>query len=191
MDNSNAFCIIGIIVIIALVVLAIVASQKQKKKREEQSNILHDHLKQTGFIISNSFKWGYLEVVVDTEHKMLEILDLANGKFTNFKFSEIIECETIEDGNIIASGGIGRAIVGGVLAGGVGALVGASTRKSKSVVSHLAVKITRSDINNPLFMVELIKSQTECASVTYKVAKTFADQLQATCTSIIKQVHPV
>ena len=187
MDDSSMYCAVGaIVLLVGLIVWAVIAGQQQKEKREDNLHVLHDHLRQIGFVISNSFKWGYLEVVVDTQHQMFEILDSKNCKYNHFDFREIVDCETIEDGNIIASGGVGRAIVGGLLFGGAGAIVGAATRKSKAVITHLAVKITRSDISNPLFMVNLINGQTETNSGTYLQAKAFADQLQATCTSIIK-----
>jgi len=191
MDNSSSFCIIGLIVFFVFLILAIVAKEKQKENRANHSITLHDHLQKTGFTISNSFTWANLEVVIDTEHKMFEILNSAFCTYKNIKFGELIECETIENDSIVASGGVGRAIVGGVLAGGVGAIVGASTRGSTSVVSHLAVKLTTNDINNPLFMVELINSQIECATEKYQQARKFADKLQATCTSIIKQENLV
>ena len=48
------------------------------------------------------------------------------------KYSEIVSFELLEDGNSITKGGIGRAVAGGVLFGGVGAIVGGSTGKKKT-----------------------------------------------------------
>lgn len=66
-----------------------------------------------------------------------------------YKFSEIMDYELIENGNpIVKGGGVGKAVVGGLLFGGAGAIVGASTaqRASKTVVDTMKLKIT---INNP------------------------------------------
>ena len=67
-----------------------------------------------------------------------------------FNYSDIVDFELLEDGESIAKGGLGRAVVGGVLFGGIGAVVGGITgkKKSKPVCNSLKIKITLNDINN-------------------------------------------
>jgi hypothetical protein len=76
------------------------------------------------------------------------------GKITNAvvcDYSEIVNFELLEDGESIVSGGLGRALVGGVLLGGVGSIVGGVTGKkeSKSICTNLKIKITVNDMANP------------------------------------------
>ena len=46
-----------------------------------------------------------------------------------YSFDDIVAFELLEDGNSITKGGTGRAIAGGLLFGGIGAIVGGSTGK--------------------------------------------------------------
>lgn len=67
---------------------------------------------------------------------------------TLFRHEELAHFELLEDGNSVASGGLGRAAVGGILFGGVGAVVGAVTggKITKKVLTSLEVVII---LNNP------------------------------------------
>lgn len=44
-----------------------------------------------------------------------------------FRYQNLLDYELIEDGETITKGGLGRAVAGGVLFGGVGAIVGGVT----------------------------------------------------------------
>ena len=57
-------------------------------------------------------------------------------------------------------GGVGRAIVGGALAGGAGAIVGANTRASKNMIYNLQIRIITSNINNSLYTINIINNST-------------------------------
>ena len=47
-----------------------------------------------------------------------------------YNFDDVIEFELLEDGETITKGGLGRALAGGILFGGVGAIVGGVHRNS-------------------------------------------------------------
>lgn len=96
-----------------------------------------------------------------------------------YKFSDVVEFELIEDGNSITKGGIGRAVAGGLLFGGVGAIVGGVTgkRKTKSTVNKLQVKITVNSISEPIRYINLIVSEVKKTSLTYKTALTNAQEI--------------
>lgn len=49
-----------------------------------------------------------------------------------FSFSELTDYELIEDGETITKGGFGTAVAGGILFGGVGAIVGGGLGKKKN-----------------------------------------------------------
>lgn len=91
----------------------------------------------------------------------------------------------MEDNTTIMKGGIGRAIVGGVLAGGVGAIVGAGTRGSSDVVKNLALRIITNDISNSMVMITLIKSDTKRDSAFYKNCLASAQGIYPTIVSIL------
>lgn len=87
-----------------------------------------------------------------------------------YDYSDVIEMELIEDGRTVNKGGIGRALVGGALFGGAGAVVGAVTRKSKDVCKNLQVKVTVRDMNNPSVFITFINKNTKKDSAAYKNA---------------------
>ena len=123
---------------------------------------------------------------VDLEHKQIAICSIfPYQKIDIINFSDIIECQIIEDSNTVMKGGVGRAVVGGALAGGVGAIVGANTRASKNVINILQIRIITKKISNSLYTIDLIKTEIEKNSMEYRNAMNFANNVYAILTSII------
>lgn len=125
----------------------------------------------------------------DDNNKKWLIPDGFNGKKKNpkvYNYKDIIEFELLEDGDSITKGGLGRAIAGGVLLGGVGAVVGGVTgkKKTKSIVNSLQIKITLNDINNPTIYIPLIHSKTKTSSFIYKTSYKFAQEILSTLSVI-------
>lgn len=88
-----------------------------------------------------------------------------------YSFDDVVDFELIEDGNTVSSGGLGRAVVGGVLFGGAGAVVGAVTggKKTKQTCKELRLKITMNSIENPVVYVDFIHgAELKKDSQTYK-----------------------
>lgn len=88
--------------------------------------------------------------------------------YTLFLYDQIVDYELLENGQSIASGGVGRAIVGGALFGGVGAIVGASTRSYQGVCEELRIKITVKEYEKPAFYLPLIQMETKKSTFMYK-----------------------
>lgn len=103
-------------------------------------------------------------------------------------YSDIVNYELIEDGNSISKGGVGRALVGGALFGGVGAIVGGVTgHKHKSTCTKLQIRITLNDFNSPVEYITLINSETKKSSLIYSsaydIAKKIISMLEIICNS--------
>lgn len=79
-----------------------------------------------------------------------------------FSYSDIIDFEILEDGETVTRGGLGSAIVGGVLFGGAGAIVGGVTaaRRSNTVCRSLFVKITVKNMNPSALYIDFLRSFT-------------------------------
>lgn len=97
--------------------------------------------------------------------------------YTMFSYDQIVSFELLENGQSVASGGVGRAALGGVLFGGVGAIVGASTRSYKSVCNELKIKITVKNYKDPAFYIPLIYLETNKSSSEYKAKMTVAQNI--------------
>lgn len=125
----------------------------------------------------------------DDNNKKWLIPDGFNGKKKNpkvYDYTDILEFELLEDGDSITKGGLSRAITGGVLLGGVGAVVGGVTgkKKTKSVVNSLKIKITLNDINNPTIYIPIINSKIKTSSFIYKTSYSFAQEILSTLSVI-------
>ncbi len=96
-------------------------------------------------------------------------------------FNEIIDCKIYKDDEVL--GGVGRAVVGGILAGGVGAIVGSTTARKK--VTNYKIAIIRNNIAEPLVEIYLIDTQTKTDNPVYKQADDFATKVYASVMAII------
>lgn len=130
---------------------------------------------------------------IDENQKKWIIPDGFTGKVKKAKvydYSDIVDFELLEDGESITKGGLGRAAVGGVLFGGVGAIVGGATgkKKSKPVCTNLKIKITLNDMKNPVVYLNFISSETKKDSLIYKnmynTAQECLSTLQLICNSV-------
>ena len=61
-----------------------------------------------------------------------------------YDYSEIVDYELTEDGNQITKGGVGAAVAGGFLFGGVGAVVGSNVgkKKTRNIVSSMQLRVS-------------------------------------------------
>ena len=81
---------------------------------------------------------SYLKV--DENNRQWYIPDGLFGKTKNpriHSYDDVLDCELLEDGGSISKGGLGRAVAGGMLLGGVGAIVGGVT--GKKIQNQLAL----------------------------------------------------
>ena len=86
-----------------------------------------------------------------------------------FTYDEIIDYELIENDSSVAKGGLSRAIVGGAITGGVGAIVGGVTgkKKSKKIIETLALQISTSDFNFPSIIITYVNKEMKANSNKY------------------------
>lgn len=84
-----------------------------------------------------------------------------------YNYEDILSFELLEDGEMITSGGLGSAVLGGT-----GAIVGAviGKKKSKPVCISLSLKITINDQQNPVEYIEFISSPAKKNGFGYKFA---------------------
>ena len=106
-----------------------------------------------------------------------------------FKFENIIGYELRVDGDtmISHSGGVGRAIVGGLLFGAAGAIVGAATRgaNTKSTCDDMHIMIS---LEHPIYStmyIRFISSPVDKSGFLFRNAQKSADE----CISILKIVE--
>ncbi|HHD2752250.1 TPA: SHOCT domain-containing protein [Clostridium perfringens] len=128
-------------------------------------------------------------LINESEKKWIAPLGISNGKKnpTIYNFSDISSYELIEDDEVILkSGGLGRALVGGALFGGAGAIIGGITakRKSKKQINKLYIKITLNDFNNPVIIIKIIDKPT--SYLLYKSVFNMAQELLSSIEIMVK-----
>ena len=180
----------AIVVVIILGVIAFMALGTENQTTENNISEIDKLLKDKNFETSKNIAVSLIEsrkqFRIDKRNKKVAICDIYPiNKVNILKFTDIIDCEILEDNNTIMKGGVGRAIVGGALAGGVGAIVGANTRKSKNITNSLQLRIITTDVSKSLYTINLIKKETKRDSIEYKQAINFANNVYATVMSII------
>lgn len=95
-----------------------------------------------------------------------------------FRFDEIRSFELIQDDSSVMSGGVGAAVAGGLLLGGVGAIVGSNVgkRKGRKVVENLFLKINLKSLDFPCVIIPYIDKAVKVSSNEYKKAFSAAQE---------------
>lgn len=131
-------------------------------------------------------KIGNFVAFDDNQQKWATLTSITGKVKQIFNYSDIVNFELLEDGNSVATGGLGRALVGGAIFGGTGAIVGGVTgkRKTKEVCTSLRLKVTINDIKNPVVYINFIESKTKKSGLIYKA---IAEQAQE-CLSVFQLI---
>jgi DNA-directed RNA polymerase subunit RPC12/RpoP len=122
---------------------------------------------------------------VDENNKLFKI-----GKSPEcFPFSCLVNFELNEDGEAITKGGLGRAAVGGVLFGGVGAVVGGVTggKKTKTMVNNMYIRISLNDPWIKTAKITLISTEVKKGSILYTPHKALAEQIISALEVIVEK----
>lgn len=191
MDSMILLQIGGLIGFLFLLFIIYILNEKSIEKDIKESKSFENTLSKKGFVTSKEIKFENsrkeYSLRIDNQNRKIAICDMKTGSIDIINFSELIECQILEDSNVIMQGGVGRAIIGGALAGNVGAIVGANTRKSKSMIEKLQIRIVTNNINQSLYMINIINYPVERISSIYKEGMEFANNVYATIQSIISK----
>lgn len=132
-------------------------------------------------------------VAFDDNSNTLRITHISGFKTTYelFRYDQIVDFELLEDGESITKGGLGRAVVGGVLFGGVGAVVGGVTggKKTKGVCNSLKIKLTIQNDYRQTAYIDFISAQTAKDSSVYKSATDKAQEALSALQLVVNKVQ--
>lgn len=106
-----------------------------------------------------------------------------------YSFDNIVDYELVVDGESYTKGGasIGRALVGGVLFGGVGTVIGGSTgkRKGKEVIKKMYIKISLKHLYDSYAEIPLISTEVKKGAFIYNTMTDAANKILALFDSMI------
>lgn len=165
---------LGWIGVVGLVVAGIVLAVKDQQKKDEEitsrkygiNDILERLKQEESIVLSQKYFSDSMEsgIGIDEENKKVVLLynqdGVSEGKV--FSYRDILKSEVIEDDvsvtNTSRTSQIGGAILGGLLAGGVGAIIGGlsgSTNSSKEVFK-IDLRITANDTQKPVYTINFL-----------------------------------
>lgn len=193
-STNPGFGAVLLIVMVVFCVAAIYDASRRDEAQKEQANKNRERIeKKLEELQFKEDKTLYLtlngispKIKIDMHNKQIALCDYNKDELKIIPFQSLLECQIIEDNETVLAGGVGRAVVGGALAGGAGAIVGATTRKSKDIAKNLSIKIITSDLNDSLIVIPILENETNRESDKYKKAWTIAQETHATISSIIK-----
>ncbi len=197
--------ILVIIVIFAIAIGKVVKDNKNNKKANETFDKLKDFTASRRYVSQTSG----ISMAFDKQRSTIcflikktifrpavgsKVLDPAKEYIPIFyAFDKILQCELMTDSKTIlkksVSGGVGGAILGDVLAGGVGAIIGGSMGSSALTdkIKSVDLKIIINDTSNPVFKVNFFKGETKKGSSTYKTAYNEAEKWHSIFVGLIAQ----
>lgn len=146
--------------------------------KEQLSDISINAEKKNSFkITKNIANYIYID---EGHHQWALTKGLINKKISQvFEYSDLIDFELLEDGTSVTKGGLGRAVAGGLIFGGVGAIVGGVTggKKAKQICNKLQIKITLNNMSNPVVYINLINGEIKTNGIVYKTTYNSAQEI--------------
>ncbi len=160
---------------------------KFQEKEDKKNEYIQSQKKAQNFVsTSNVGKYIYFNDDIEE----IYVPNFWSGPFF-IKYSEILDFELLEDGTTVSSGGVGRAVAGGVLFGGAGAVVGAVTGKHKgtNIANSMEIRITTKDINNPVVFIKIFKGEHKKGSFIYNAYRDEAYKILSMLQIIVDRVN--
>jgi len=160
------------LIVVAVVGLAIVTS-KMKKQMEVHVDGLADFTP-TQRIMGNNGQTG---IAFDEQRKKICLIQHGSNITSRiFNYSDVLACEIFQDGTTITktlrSSQIGGALIGGLALGGIGALIGGLSGKTKTTdkVSRIDLRIIVNDTAKPLHDVNFLENETKRGGFVFNTA---------------------
>lgn len=118
---------------------------------------------------------------VDFQNKLFSI---ASDKFLKlqkgyiFRFDELVDYSVFQDGNTIQKSGVGSALVGGILFGGVGAIAGGLMgHKSKETITKMYATLKTTNKWAPEVRIGILDAEVKKGTSTYKFVQDQSQKL--------------
>lgn len=184
-----------IIVIIVGVILGIIINtykdKSTKKRLEEEAEMLNlssraksstASMTQTN-AINHQCDVAGLRFAISPDRQTAYMLYNTERPTRAVPVKDITGCEIVRDGN--ASGSIGRAVAGGIIAGGAGAIIGAAS--GSGVPQRYSLMVYINDLQNPSVEYSLLNSSTPHTKSYYETVSRFAESVSATVRVLVSQ----
>lgn len=181
---------IFLIIVLLLIVIYTAAgeNEQQIQARKAELDAQQEYIRSNNVTISAEYVYQTtladknIRFIVDDISENIYI-SLTCSSFIKVPYSDINGCEIVVDSQV--SGGVKRAMVGGMLAGDAGAIVGATT--AKSFIMSYKVIIYTNNVVDPKIEIVLVERKTNKEKKDYIHAVEFSGQVNATIKAILNK----
>ena len=195
--------LISLIVSLASILTAMISAYKSNKNEKERlRNVFDDledfnadeiHLSVMDRVFSVT-SGNFSAVGFDKNRKKICFINgVKDDSVSIYSFNDIMQSEIVIDGLTLVktstTSTIGRALVGGVLTGGIGAVIGGVTGKKShnEVVNSIDLKICINDSANPFYKIRFLDAECKKGDFTYKDGYEKAEKWHGIVSTFIKQ----
>lgn len=164
-----------------------IADEVETKRNELQAEMA-EHKNQLAlkwqFHATKTVK-NYLSI--DERHQTWMLLCEKSLKNMVFHYEDLLAAEILQHNEQVTSGSLGSVVAGGLLSGGVGAIVGglAGPKATKEVCSGLQIKLTMKGLQHPVVYLSFLSTSAKMGSPLYQEAVKKADECMAVLTHIM------
>lgn len=170
MDLVSLVIAVVVGVIVVAILLAMNISSKQKAMEEYLGHL--EDFSATQKVIGVN---GVTGLAVDEQRKKICLIDHMTKQVVSriFSYKDLLSSEIFEDGEAVSrterSSQIGGALIGGLAFGGVGAIIGGLSGKTRTSdkVKIIDLRLTVNDTANPLHDVRFLDLETKKESFLY------------------------
>ena len=159
-----------LLVFVAIVIIAIIAQNAKKKKQKNE--IISDERLAGAKVFSEFINTP----IAISENGHIGIIDPKSNNAKIIHIKDVNGFELIIDGQNVAN--VGGAVAGALLFGGIGAIIGASSKKEKITKMNLLFKVN--DFNNPTIDIPLVIFEMKKGSMTYNAVNKEVQELMST-----------
>lgn len=179
---GHEIIIIAVLVLIAGPVIYFIGQNTNKSRHNSQQEFLASRgiTPTVEYTYTTVLGGKYVNFVVDEDNKQVYLCTKQSAHDV-LAFSDILGAEICVDNQVID--GFGNTLTGGIIAGGIGAIIGAMN-SSGAVCSYKVIIYTK-QISAPKRVITLIDSKTSKDSMDYLNAVNFADSVIATTKAIV------
>lgn len=172
------------LIVIGLIILCVAMVKNIKKDNERFDRVLES----SGFLVDKKTESGSNTLYVDDTNKRWTVKTGRKQAVKIYRYADLLEFEVYEDGDSIAKGKIGSALVGGLLFGVAGAVIGSAGKKGiKNTCRVLQLRIRVNDLQRPEIVMNFINVETKKDSLVYRSNFEMAKNMAATLSFIQKQ----
>lgn len=185
----TVFIILIIVLFVGGVWWSVAYTDKKKKKMEDK--IVNIGFKTTQKVMSCDGNTGI--AIDETSRKICLINNFPVLTTKVLSYGDIISSEIIEDSNTVTKtqrgSQLGGAVVGGLLLGGVGAVVGglSGKKKTETKVRMISLKVIINDTASPVHIISFLDGETKKTGFVYSIAMQQATHWHALLSAVVRQ----